>query len=246
MTEHPPLYTMTWGEVEERALRGETLTTSCGYLVCGRDRKYRELGAYAMFRQDVSEAIERGREVHPENLKVNLKQRHPVNKVNKKGRPFSWSYSALSNFTGCPKRYAHEKFWCDVPWVDTDAIIFGNRVHTACEQAVKGEAVKEPGLLAPVQKYIDLFRKRGAEAELEIVLDRNCKPVKGKKAWFSEKAWFRAKLDVVLTDGVKAGIYDWKTGEKVRDDTEQLKNLLLRSQHRAPGTRRVRWEADLD
>ena len=110
-----------------------------------------------------------------------------------------------------------------MPWQDTEAIIYGNRVHKAAEDALRGLAVNDPEALKPVQKYVDLFLKSGAEAEVEIVLDANMKPLTGPKAWFSKAAWYRGKLDVVVTNGTKASYFDWKTGNKVKDDTEQLK-----------------------
>jgi hypothetical protein len=149
-----------------------------------------------------------------------LKDSRPVNK---KGKPFTWSYTALSAFENCPASYAAERYFCTTTFKETEALIFGNRVHAACEQDLKGQKVKEPDLLKPVVKYLAAFKKQrdaGAqvEAEVEVTLTQGLQPT----GWFDKDAWFRAKLDVVIEKDGKAFYYDYKTGAKVRDSTEQL------------------------
>lgn len=147
----------------------------------------------------------------PEKAETCSTETPQVKLVNAKGKPFTWSYTALSNFEGCPARYAAEKFYCTAPFVESEAIIYGNRVHTAAEQALKGQKITEPQLLAPILPYLKAFiaqRKAGASvtAELELALNENMQPV----SWFAKDAWFRAKLDVVVETPGKLGYYDWK------------------------------------
>lgn len=167
-------------------------------------------------RVEVAASPEKAETCSPEASQVKL--------ANAKGKPFTWSYTALSNFEGCPARYAAEKFYCTAPFVESEAIIYGNRVHTAAEQALKGQKIAEPQLLVPILPYLKAFiaqRKAGAAvtAELELALNENMQPV----SWFAKDAWFRAKLDVVIETPGKLGYYDWKTGGKVKDDQDQLK-----------------------
>ena len=58
------------------------------------------------------------------------------------------------------------------------------------------------------------------EAELELALTRNLTPT----SWFAKDAWFRAKLDVVLTKVKEKTVvyYDYKTG-KIKDSPDQLR-----------------------
>lgn len=147
--------------------------------------------------------------------------------LNKKQRPFSWSFSALNSFENCPLSYAGKSFYYTSPFVESEAMMWGNRVHNCSEQAIKvgKENVNEPELITQIEPYITTFMDSGhkIEAELEIVLNKDMKRLTGKKAWFSKEAWFRCKLDVLLTRGKEAFYYDWKTGKKVKDEADQLK-----------------------
>lgn len=233
--DHPPIYTLPFDEIKAMAERGEVIVSAQGYLLNGRDRKFDAKSAYYIWSGDVDNAIYEGRLDPANNPKgadapPNIKPKgKPVTQVlNAKGKPFSWSFTALTNFEGCPRRYAEEKFYCRTVWVDTPQIIWGNRVHKAAEDAVKDKKVTDLEALAPVQKYVDAFlkqRKLGAEvlAEMEIALDRNMKPV----SWFAKTAWFRVKLDVTVIKAMASGetqanLYDYKSG-KVKDDPDQLK-----------------------
>jgi hypothetical protein len=187
-----------------------------------------------LFEEDGGNGLSPKREAHVRalGLKVTASARNankeiPVKDprpVNKKGRPFSWGFSALNNFEGCPARYAAEKFYCTVKFVENEAIKWGNRVHQAAEDHIDGiPEIIDQEALKEVKKYAELFRSKGAEAEVKIVLDRNMKPLTGQKAWFSKDAWYRGALDVVVTSGTKASYFDWKTGKNIKDDTDQLK-----------------------
>jgi hypothetical protein len=144
--------------------------------------------------------------------------------TNAKGRKFSWSFSAWKEFDNCPLRYAHNKFYCTTPWQETEAIKWGNRVHKAAEDTIKGKPVTDTEALKPVQPYLTAFQNCGAknvEAELEVALNRNLKPT----GWFFDDAWFRAKIDVIVTLKCNKSVmlYDWKTGKSIRDEPDQLK-----------------------
>jgi len=230
---HPPLYTLPWATVEAMAEREETLVSAQGYLLCDDRRKFDPKYAYYIWSADVDNAIYSGKLLPENNPKgatapPNITKGQIVTEpLNAKGRPLSWSFTGLTDFEGCPKRYAESKFYCRVAWVDTPQIIWGNRQHSAAENAVKGLPVTDLEALAPVKKYTDAFIKQrtlGAEvlAEMEIVLDRNMKPLKSAKAWFSKDAWFRAKLDVTIIRGTTANLYDYKSG-KMKDDPDQLR-----------------------
>jgi len=130
--------------------------------------------------------------------------------VNAKNKPFSWSYSADSDFRTCPFQYAHKRFYCTVPFQETDAIVYGNRVHKAAEMALKSMPHRDDEAFAPVQKYVDFMLRSGYTpvAEMEIALTRDLKPTQ----WFSKDTWLRIKIDVTLFDHkrTEAKLYDWK------------------------------------
>jgi len=143
--------------------------------------------------------------------------------LNKKGKPFSWSFSATNDFDNCPMKYAGARFFCTSPFIQTEALIWGNRVHKAGEFFLKGKNPHDNAALAPVEGYCTAMLRSGlrVEAENEIALDRNFKSV----SWFSKDAWFRIKIDVIMTsfDRKHVKIYDWKTGGKIRENPDQLR-----------------------
>lgn len=140
---------------------------------------------------------------------------------NAKGKTFSWSYTALTDFEGCPARYAESRFYCRTPFVETEAIIWGNRVHKAAEDFIKRTPNKDIEALLPVEPYVTAMIRSGhkLQAEREIALTRQLTPV----SWFSEKAWLRVKIDVTMFKGkFDASVFDFKTG-KMKDDEDQLR-----------------------
>lgn len=150
--------------------------------------------------------------------------------LNKKLRPFSWSFSALNNFENCPLAYAGKSYYYTIPFVESWQQVWGKEVHNCADQAIKvgKDNVNDPTILVQLSPYLDLFllkRIEGSllESEVEIVLNEDMQQLTGKSAWFSKEAWFRAKLDVLITDNNKVFYGDWKTGAKVKDETEQLK-----------------------
>lgn len=221
---HPPLYTLSFSEVERLAAAGETLVSAQGYLLASRDRKFDPRYARYIWSADVDNAVFKGLlkpEDNPKGLDAptNIK---PL--VNAKGKPFTWSYTALTAFENCPASYAAERFFCTSTFVETEAIKWGNRVHTCAENMLKGQPVRETidviDLLLPFTGTMIKAQKAGAEllVEQEIALNENMQPV----AWFAKDAWFRGKLDATVVKDGKASIFDWKTG-KVKDDPDQLR-----------------------
>lgn len=216
----PPLWSLTLSQVLDHAL----LTTMDGSKI--RPEEDPNNAAYC-WRADVDRALLLKLPVPDEVIASRQRNAHPIKSqnilVNAKGRPFTWSFSALQQFEQCPKAYAHKRFYCDVIEQETEALRDGNRVHAAAEQAIKGEKVKEPDQLPRLEPFLGLFlkqRDKGAtvEAEVEVVLTENMEPV----SWFDKRAWYRGKLDVVITNGQKTSYFDWKAG-RVKDDPDQLK-----------------------
>lgn len=141
--------------------------------------------------------------------------------LNAKGRPFSWSYTALTDFEGCPARYAAARFYFTTPFQETEAIVWGNRVHKAAELVLKGKDHKDPEAFAPVAPYVTALKASGhfIEAETEITLTENLELT----GWFAKDAWLRVKLDVVVTkEPNTAVLWDWKTG-KIKEGDDQLR-----------------------
>lgn len=155
--------------------------------------------------------------------------------LNAKGRPFSWSLSALQAYELCPRKYAAARFYYTTPYVESEAARWGNRVHKAAEDYINILARRTPAkrlddtALAPVLSYVDAMFGAGLKpvAELEVTLNEQMKSV----GWWDGDAWLRLKVDVVVPAGNTIFIYDWKTG-RPKDDPDQLK-LYIAAMHTA-------------
>lgn len=142
--------------------------------------------------------------------------------TNTKGRTFSWSYSAWIDYNNCPAKYAASKFYFTLPWVETEEAKWGNRVHKAAEMFLLGRPFADHAALDPVEPYCTALLRsgNGCEPEKEIVLNADMQPV----TWFAKDAWFRAKVDVVVTmSRIKVNLWDFKSGGKIKSDEEQLR-----------------------
>lgn len=213
----------TWPECWQLIQSKQVLVDLRGYAL-GHNH-IAENEAYSLWHKSVGYAIQGDRDV-PAHVRANYEAQSKPTKTNVLEKPmapkFTWSYSALTAFENCPLSYAHQKYYKDVPFVETEQIKEGNRKHTALELYAKQipQPVAELEIVRPHLKYVDAFRATGGvlQAEREITLTEQMKPT----GWFEKDAWFRIKLDIVLLRGKLANIYDWKTG-KVKEDLTQLK-----------------------
>jgi len=138
--------------------------------------------------------------------------------LNAKGKPFTWSFSALNDFATCPRQYAAKRFYCTVVDDTNEANIWGDRAHKALESRLKTSLPLAPEFAEYERYCAAIDRAPGLlKTELQIAFDKDLKPV----SWFSPQAWGRGILDVLLVNGDTAWIWDWKTG-KVKENLPQL------------------------
>lgn len=136
-------------------------------------------------------------------------------------KKLAWSFSALSTYETCPKKFYHLKIAKDFKDGDSEAAAEGKEIHEALFRAViQGE--KLPIKLRRLQKLVDSYRQAGDKAddiqgELKLCLSPEFEPVD----WFNKRAWVRAVVDLLLIKGSKAILVDYKTGKR-RDDFSQL------------------------
>lgn len=125
------------------------------------------------------------------------------------------SYSAMSTFLQCPRRYEAQyllKTHKDKPFDATDR---GNRIHAEIESYLKGERADIPSE-TPRDTLLDVLRKAGAKAEVPLAVRHDGTPCD----FWATGARLRGKMDVIVSlDGVLIGI-DWKTGKR-RDNSLQ-------------------------
>jgi hypothetical protein len=132
-----------------------------------------------------------------------------------------WSYSSLTAFEQCPRRFQLTRVLKTVTEPQTEQTLWGNRVHKALENAVG----KNEPLGAGFEQYEPIVNKLKAfpglkQTEQKFGLTKSLKPT----TFFGKDVWVRGVLDLTLVHpaGDTAIVADYKTG-KVKDDFDQCK-----------------------
>lgn len=130
-----------------------------------------------------------------------------------------WSYSSLSAFETCPKRYELTRLTKQVVEAQTEATLHGNEVHKALELHLNGDK----HLPEKYEKYLPLVErvrkqpgKRLVEYKFGVTEDFR------STTFFGKDVWFRGVIDVGVVGQKSAILLDWKTG-KPKTDADQLK-----------------------
>lgn len=143
----------------------------------------------------------------------------------------AWSFSALSVFKTCRKKFYHLRVKKDVKDGDSEAAADGKFVHNAMFEYVLHK-VALPIQLRQHQKIADSYRDKGKkcddmQGELKLCLDDKLSPAD----WFAPKAWVRAVVDLLLIKGKVAILVDWKTGKRKPDFDQLLLSAALVSRY---------------
>lgn len=130
-----------------------------------------------------------------------------------------WSYSALTAFETCPKRYQLTRVTKQVVEKQTEATLWGNKVHKALELFALGkqplpEEMQEYGRY--VEKILSYEGRRVVEER--VALTKDFRPT----TWMAKDVWVRGIIDIGVVGSETAYLLDWKTG-KHRPDSDQLK-----------------------
>ena len=135
----------------------------------------------------------------------------------------AWSYSSLSTFKQCPKKYYHLKVAKDVKDVGSSAMYYGNQVHKAAEDYIK-DGVPIPTKFKFLQRPLDVLNKIDGDKHCEIRMgvtkqDNEYTPT----GFFGKDVWRRGVADLLIVNGKKAYLIDYKTGKNAEyADTKQL------------------------
>ena len=135
----------------------------------------------------------------------------------------TWSYSSIKTFDQCPKKYYHLKVAKDVKDEGSTASIYGNDVHKAAEDHVK-QGVPIPEKYKYMRPIVEALKAIPGEKHCEMKLgvrktDYGYEPC----GFFDEGVWWRGIADLVIVNGQKAHVVDYKTGKNAKyADFKQL------------------------
>lgn len=135
----------------------------------------------------------------------------------------TWSYSAIKTFDQCPRKYYHLRVAKDVKDEGGPAAQYGSAVHEAAEKYIKeGTPIPEKfGYIKPVVEALNQFKgEKHCELKLGVrKVDGGYEPC----GFFDEGVWWRGIADLLILNGTKAVVVDYKTGKSARyADLKQL------------------------
>lgn len=126
-------------------------------------------------------------------------------------RKYSWSFSALSMFESCPKKYEiirAKKLVSDPPGKAADE---GTRMHTMIEEYLRDDKW-DPELL-PYKRILDIVKEKQGVCEEGYHFKRTQQSELVRCEADDPECWVRSYLDWHKMDGETAEIIDWKTGK---------------------------------
>lgn len=152
-------------------------------------------------------------------------------------QPIKWSYSSLGTFENCPKRFYHEKIAKDVTGTTHEAAAFGTLIHEAAEFFLKKDQplAREFSFLQPV---LDSLKALPGElhSEMDISLKYDYTPTTAE----DPDAWYRGYADIVIIDGERALVADFKSGKSRYAKLDQLEIYALAVFRHFPQVKKVR------
>lgn len=125
------------------------------------------------------------------------------------GKPFAWSYSALTGFETCPRQFSEMRIYKNWPDPPGEVQLFGIEAHKAIENRIDmGKALPTHLLhLEPIIQKLETS-KGVIRAEYKLALTKDLRPVE----FFDKSVWVRAVGDVVKIHEDRAVLTDWKFG----------------------------------
>lgn len=138
----------------------------------------------------------------------------------------AWSYSSMKQYITCPKQYYHLRVAKDYEDKQSNEVTaYGTAFHLAAEEYVRDNKELPPAFCFAKQ-YLDALKGlRGDKyCEYKMGLTADLVPCE----FFAPDIWLRGIADLLIINGDKAYVLDYKTGKSAKyADTSQLELLAL-------------------
>lgn len=135
------------------------------------------------------------------------------------------AYSHIKAFEQCPKQFYHVKHLNEFPYVETPETKEGNEFHKAAELYIR-DGTPLPERFLKNKPVLDALNAKPGKkfAELKMGITMQFVPC----TFFSPEVWIRGIVDLLIIDGDKALIIDYKTGKSAKyAETDQLELMAL-------------------
>jgi hypothetical protein len=136
---------------------------------------------------------------------------------------YTWSYSSINLFKQCPHKYYRLRVVKDIVEPPAEHLNYGLEVHKAAEDYIgKGTPIPEKYIF--IKEHLDKLNSIKGEklCEYKMGLTSNLEPC----GFFDKDVWWRGVADLIIINGDKAYMIDYKTGKSAKyADTKQLELL---------------------
>jgi len=135
----------------------------------------------------------------------------------------AWSYSKVNSFKQCPKKYYHLHVKKDVKDTGSAATAYGSKVHSAAEKYIR-DGKPLPKEYRFIKGTLDALNNIEGEKHCEIRLGvtKDGNEFAPSTFWSSD-VWYRGIADLLILNGDKAYLVDYKTSKTSNyADTKQL------------------------
>lgn len=152
----------------------------------------------------------------------------------------AWSYSSLKTFETCPRKYQAEKVTKEVPYEQSEQALYGEELHKAAEEFIRDDK-PIPERFAFVRPYLNSIKEMPGIKHCEMKL--GVKKSDGRLVacdFFDAEVWFRGIADLVVLDGDRAFVLDYKTGNAKYADTRQLALMAAALFLKYPEVKRIK------
>jgi len=148
----------------------------------------------------------------------------------------AWSYTALTAYETCPRRFFHTRVAKDFPDPPGAEADWGNRVHKVLEDRLNS-GIPLTGAMSMFEPVAAKFTGLAGtlRTEHKVALNEQFKPT----TWFGKDVWCRGVFDVEVEHGESMLIADWKTGKR-KPDSDQLKLFAALGFAIAPQVERIK------
>lgn len=125
-----------------------------------------------------------------------------------------FSYSSITTFEKCAKKYHHTRVLKDVEDKAGPEAQYGTDFHTSAEQFIRDDAPM-PGRFKAMEPLVSRMKALPGEqfVELKVGVKRNAEGEAEPCGFFDEDAWYRGIIDFAAVNGVNGRMVDWKTGK---------------------------------
>lgn len=155
----------------------------------------------------------------------------------KMAKIFPYSYSSLTGFETCARKYYEERILKSTIRTESPAAAAGTALHLQAETFIQDGKPFEHKYAVEIMKVVTDLKSKNTQVipEAEIAVTKDLKPT----TFWADDCYARGKIDVLTIGEEEAEIIDWKTG-KADVFSTQLKHNAVLVMANYPHIKRVR------